>query len=110
MWIISELQNSASGCCLAFAWFFANFSLALLIKKACTSIKIREIQVQTSKQASKQIHKKIKSGDILDRLNERFSERKILNKKNNHCKFQIKRDHLISTYAKLSEKPTFLTP
>ena len=100
MWIISELQNSASGCCLAFAWFW----------KRSTSIKIREIQVQTSKQASKQINKKTKSGDILDRLNERFSERKILNKKNNHCKFQIKRDHLISTYAKLSEKPTFLTP
>ena len=25
-------KSSASGCCLAFAWFFANFSLALLIK------------------------------------------------------------------------------
>ena len=25
-------KSSASGCCLAFAWFFGNFSLALLIK------------------------------------------------------------------------------
>ena len=34
------MQSSASGCCLTFAWFFANFSLVLLIKvllikKAC---------------------------------------------------------------------------
>ena len=34
-------KGSASGCCLAFAWFFADFILALLIKvllmkKACT--------------------------------------------------------------------------
>ena len=28
---ISNSKRSASGCCLAFAWFFANFSLALLI-------------------------------------------------------------------------------
>ena len=28
----SNSKNSASGCCLAFAWYFANFSLALLIK------------------------------------------------------------------------------
>ena len=39
---ISNSKNSAWGCCLAFAWFFANFSLTLLIKvllikKACTS-------------------------------------------------------------------------
>ena len=46
-WIITWVKNAnnlqitkASGCCLAFAWFFANFSLAwltkvLLIKKAC---------------------------------------------------------------------------
>ena len=39
----SDSKSSASGCCLAFAWFFANFSLALLIKvllikKACTWI------------------------------------------------------------------------
>ena len=46
-WIITWVKNAnnlqitkASRCCLAFAWFFANFSLAwltkvLLIKKAC---------------------------------------------------------------------------
>ena len=39
----SDSKSSASGCCLAFAWFFVNFSLALLIKvllikKACTWI------------------------------------------------------------------------
>ena len=28
----SNNKNSTSGCCLAFAWLFANFSLALLIK------------------------------------------------------------------------------
>ena len=37
----SNSKCSVSGCCLAFVWFFANFSLALLIvvlliKKACT--------------------------------------------------------------------------
>ena len=26
-------KSSASGCCLAFAWFFANFTMVLLIKK-----------------------------------------------------------------------------
>ena len=30
--IFSNSQNSASACCLAFAWFFGSFSLALLIK------------------------------------------------------------------------------
>ena len=29
---IQTVKNSASGCCLAFAWFFVNFSLGLLIK------------------------------------------------------------------------------
>ena len=29
---ISNSKSSASRCCLAFAWFFANFSLALFIK------------------------------------------------------------------------------
>ena len=38
-------KGSASGCCLAFAWFFGNFILALLIKvllmkKACTLLRI----------------------------------------------------------------------
>ena len=28
----SNNKNSASGCCLAFAWFFTKFSLALLMK------------------------------------------------------------------------------
>ena len=28
----SDIKSSASGCCLAFAWFFANISLVLLIK------------------------------------------------------------------------------
>ena len=28
----SNSKSSASGCCLVFAWFFANFSLALLMK------------------------------------------------------------------------------
>ena len=31
-WILFKKQSSASGCCLAFAWFFGNFSLVLLIK------------------------------------------------------------------------------
>ena len=31
MGIISNSKSSASGCCLAFAWFFANFSVALPI-------------------------------------------------------------------------------
>ena len=30
----SNSKSSASGCCLNFAWFFANFSLALLLKKS----------------------------------------------------------------------------
>ena len=30
--LFSNSQNSTWGCCFAFAWFFANFSLALLIK------------------------------------------------------------------------------
>ena len=29
---IQTVKNSALGCCLAFAWFFVNFSLGLLIK------------------------------------------------------------------------------
>ena len=29
---ISNIKSSASGCCLALAWIFANFSPALLIK------------------------------------------------------------------------------
>ena len=28
----SNKKGSVSGCCLAFSWFFANFSLALLIE------------------------------------------------------------------------------
>ena len=38
LWVVEECQkysnskNSASGCYLAFVWFFINFSLALLIK------------------------------------------------------------------------------
>ena len=32
MWTILNSKSSASGCCLVFAWFFANFSLVLLIK------------------------------------------------------------------------------
>ena len=41
-------QNSASGCCLAFDWFFGNFRLALLIKvllikKACVYSRNREM-------------------------------------------------------------------
>ena len=40
--LFSNSKSSASGCCLAFASFFANFSLVLLIKvlllkKACSS-------------------------------------------------------------------------
>ena len=30
--LFSNSKSSASGCCLAFAWFFANFCLGLLIK------------------------------------------------------------------------------
>ena len=32
----SNSKSSTSGCCLAFACFFANFSLVLLIKEACS--------------------------------------------------------------------------
>ena len=46
MWIFWNSKSSASGCCLAFALFFANFRLALLIhvlltKKACNALIIQ---------------------------------------------------------------------
>ena len=46
--IFSNSQNSASGCCLAFAWVFGNLSLALLIKvllikKSCIYSRNREM-------------------------------------------------------------------
>ena len=46
--LFSNSQNSAAGCCLAFAWFFGNFRLALLIKvllikKACIYSRNREM-------------------------------------------------------------------
>ena len=37
-----HVKSLASGCCLAFAWLFANFSLALLIKKACSEAYCRK--------------------------------------------------------------------
>ena len=37
--VISQSKNSVSGCCSAFAWFFANFSLLLLIKVLLTKKK-----------------------------------------------------------------------
>ena len=44
--LFSNSESSASGCCLAFAWFFANSSLALLkkvllIKKGVYIIKMK---------------------------------------------------------------------
>ena len=59
----SKSKSSASGCCLAFAWFFASFSLALLIKvmlikKACISINIH-LLVGTFRTLSKSHYYKI---------------------------------------------------
>ena len=39
-WKFSNDKSSTSRCCLEFAWFFANFSLALLIKEHVSEMEI----------------------------------------------------------------------
>ena len=42
----SNIKSSASGCCLAFAWFFANLSQSLLIKKTCKLIQLAYQEIE----------------------------------------------------------------